>query len=716
MQTTAHISTAEASLHINHKDTDEGFEDDYPEEFPFWYSFPSGEQHIDRHQQKLLFESSSASKAVFPLDLFLKQRSSVDLRIRNDSTVAFDDNHQSFHNQDSVLHYFVPTTKSEKLLDQYISGVIEAFLDEPAPIYATAVSRTHSLTGKFGGLSIPDGNRSSVADLESYLNHLKLNVIDKSTRTGSSKMIGHMTTALPFFHRPLARLLAALNQNVVKIETASTFTNLERQTLAMLHKAFFGSSDEFYTRYAYAPEYALGVMASGGTIANITALWIARNKALAVNAANGCCGIDKEGYISAMLKYGYKRAVIIGSTLMHYSFKKAADLLGLGEEGLVLIPVDDAFRMRIDVLKAKVEKCVAENTLVIAIVGISGTTETGSIDPLLDIACIAHKYHIHFHVDAAWGGPLIFSPEHSSKLAGISQADTITVDGHKQLYTPMGLGILLAKCPSLVTFIRKTAGYVIRHDSPDLGKFTLEGSRPANVLYLHASLNLLGKQGLGTLMTRSVTVVKQMAVRLNLHPSQSFQTLHEPMSNVLLYRYIPSDLRESIADGTYVPNPEDEDRVSEVTKRLQIYQASCIPSDAVFPEVSTHATDESTNGEAGLHSQQNQLQGGFVSRTRVLFKGFHVNALRVVVANPLTTWRDVEGVISDQLKMGAMIEEEMKREQMVKRVRDMYPMHRPNAVVPDSAKSCTALAACDGTDTCKPDDKIEWWPGWPFDL
>jgi glutamate decarboxylase len=66
------------------------------------------------------------------------------------------------------------------------------------------------------------------------------------------------------------------------------------------------------------------------------------------------------------------------------------------------------------------------------------------------------------------------------------------VDGHKQLYTPMGLGILLLKSPEDILSVAKTANYVIRKESPDLGKFTLEGSRPANILYLHACLNLLG--------------------------------------------------------------------------------------------------------------------------------------------------------------------------------------------------------------------------------
>ena len=86
-----------------------------------------------------------------------------------------------------------------------------------------------------------------------------------------------------------------------------------------------------------------------------------------------------------------------------------------------------------------IAKCKQENILVIAIIGICGTTETGSIDPLYALGTLAAANNIYFHVDAAWGGPLLYSPAHASKLHGIETAHSVTIDGHKQLYTPMGL-------------------------------------------------------------------------------------------------------------------------------------------------------------------------------------------------------------------------------------------------------------------------------------
>ncbi|KAJ1546846.1 hypothetical protein HK405_006809, partial [Cladochytrium tenue] len=449
----------------------------------------------------------------------------------------------SQRNRDSVLHYFVATEDSEHDLDRYFSRLIQTFLDAPPPddggnggIHAGATEDPNITRARFGRTAVP---RAGDVDLADYLHAVKVNVIDRATRVSSARMIGHMTSALPYFHRPLARLLAALNQNVVKLETAATLTYLERETVAMLHREFFQLSDTFYDLHAHSFEHSLGVCASGGTVANITALWAARNRALRPDPAAGFRGVDREGLPRALAHYGYRDAVVVGSAMMHYSFKKAADLLGLGDEGLVLVPTDDAFCVRVEDLARRVEQLRAAKILVIAIVGIAGTTETGSIDNLAQLAAVARHHGVHFHVDAAWGGPLIFSREHRPKLDGIGLADTITVDGHKQLYTPMGLGVCLFRQPGLAAHIRKTANYVIRRESPDLGKFTLEGSRAATALHLHASLHLLGRDGIEALVTRSATLARQLAARLQAHPSGAFQPLHKPMTNILLYRYVP---------------------------------------------------------------------------------------------------------------------------------------------------------------------------------
>jgi glutamate decarboxylase len=299
---------------------------------------------------------------------------------------------ETYRDQDSILHYFIPTTESEFLLDSYIQKLINTFLTSNNSIN-TIENKTQN-----------DTNSHEVTDhveIKDYMRHLKENV-DKSTRTNAPEMIGHMTTALPYFHRPLSKLLTTLNQNVVKVETSSTFTSLERQTLAIMHSVFYKNTTEFYGRYSDNNMTALGMVCSGGTIANISALWIARNKAL--GSKGDFKGVVKEGLVQALKYYKYSRAVVIGSKLMHYSFKKATDLLGLGEDELILIDCDQEYRMRVDVLELEIKRLQKENVLILAVVAVAGTTETGSIDPLTKIGKLCKLNGIHFHIDAAWGG------------------------------------------------------------------------------------------------------------------------------------------------------------------------------------------------------------------------------------------------------------------------------------------------------------------------
>ena len=298
---------------------------------------------------------------------------------------------------------------------------------------------------------------------------------------------------------------------------------------------------------------------------------------------------------------------------------------------------------------------MSNNILVLAIVAIAGTTETGSIDPLLEICMLGKKFNTHVHIDAAWGGPLIFSREHSYKMKGIDQADTITVDGHKQLYTPLGIGILLLKSPTDNSFIRKTASYVIRQDSFDLGKYTLEGSRPGNSLHLHASLNLLGENGLNVLLTRSITLVKQMAERLKYHPSKAFEIMHEPQTNILLFRYIPAQLR-----GKAIHLKDDVDILNKLTNQIHEYYAN-----------------------------NNQDIQGFLSKTTVRHHEVMATCFRVVIANPLTEWRHIELNINQLLKIGQSVEYHLEIEGKKRDLISQYPFET---------------------------SENGFWPTWPFDL
>ncbi|PMB06727.1 glutamate decarboxylase, partial [Fischerella thermalis CCMEE 5328] len=310
----------------------------------------------------------------------------------------------------------------------------------------------------------------------------------------------------------------------------------------------------------------LGILVSGGTAANIIALWCARNASL--GPKDGFAGVEKEGLAAALDYYGYKGAVVIGSDLMHYSFDKAADLLGIGMHGLIKVPTNCNNEVDLQALRQAVADCRAQNLHIIAIVGVAGTTDSGNVDPLVAIADIAQAANVHFHVDAAWGGPLIFSEQHRHKLAGIERSDSVTIDGHKQLYLPMGIGMLFLREPQLAASIEKSASYTMRKGSFDLGKRALEGSRPGMALFLHAGLNLIGLKGYEFLIDEGIRKTQYMAARICAMPE--FELLAEPEMNLLIYRYIPEPFRGLVAKNQLTE--ADNQQINQFNQRLQKMQ------------------------------------------------------------------------------------------------------------------------------------------------
>ena len=203
--------------------------------------------------------------------------------------------------------------------------------------------------------------------------------------------MGHMTSAIPSFMRALGDVVLALNQNLVKREASRTLTLLERQTLAMMHRLAYGFPAPFYDAHMQEDASTLGIVTSGGTLANITALWIARNSCF--GPAGAFAGIEEAGVAAALAHYHCRDAVIFGSRLMHYSFDKAAGILGFGADNVKAVPVYRQGRISVRDLRRMIADSVSRRQRVMAIVGIAGTTDCGSIDPLAEMADVADEWN-----------------------------------------------------------------------------------------------------------------------------------------------------------------------------------------------------------------------------------------------------------------------------------------------------------------------------------
>ncbi|RLC26602.1 MAG: glutamate decarboxylase, partial [Deltaproteobacteria bacterium] len=396
----------------------------------------------------------------------------------------------------------------------------------------------------FDQTAMPD-NPKLIKDV---LVEIKDKIVRHSVKVGNPYYIGHMTSAIPYFMILLEMIIAALNQNQVKIESAKASSFVERELIAWLHRLVFKKNERFYKKNIQDHRVALGNVASDGTLANLTALLVAREKAFPPDG--NFPGLRFAGVDRAMRHYGYDRGVVIVSKRGHYSIKKAVNLLGLGEENVISIPVDRDNRMDIRKLSRKVKSLQTSRgksrTKIISIIGIAGTTETGTVDHLQEIGDIAREAGAHFHVDACWGGAAILVDEYRHLFTGIEKADSVSIDAHKLLYCPMTMGVVLFRDEKDLRFIRHSSQYVIRRNSVDTGRFTIEGSRPFSCLKPWASLKIIGREGYGLLFKQareSTDSFKQL-----LDNCGNFETLNTPQLFILTYRFIPETARAQLQE------------------------------------------------------------------------------------------------------------------------------------------------------------------------
>ena len=492
-------------------------------------------------------------------------------------------------------------------VDRAISRDVAGFLQT----HIVALERSlEEIEADFSSSLIPE----EPTYVSEYTEFVKEKLVAQSVHTAAPGFIGHMTSALPYFMLPLSRLMTALNQNLVKVETSKAFTPLERQVLAMLHRLVYQGDEAFYGQWIHNSRHALGAFCSGGTIANVTALWVARNRLCSPDGAFR--GIAQEGLARALKHLGCDDLAVLVSRRGHYSLGKAADLLGLGRENLVKIDTDSNNRIDLKQLKETCRRLRDTNVRPLALVGIAGTTETGNVDPLEEMADFAGELGCHFHVDAAWGGPTLFSERNRHLLKGIDRADSVTLDAHKQLYVPMGAGMVVFKDPTAQSAIEHHAAYILRHGSKDLGSHTLEGSRPGKALLVHAGLSIIGRKGYELLIDLGIERAKTFAGMIRQH--RDFELTSTPQLNILTYRYCPEPVQQSLLRA----NQEQRGRIN-----LLLDQVNQL-----------------------LQKDQREAGKTFVSRTRLLAPPYEqeVTVLRVVLANPLTTDEILTSVLDEQ--------------------------------------------------------------------
>lgn len=338
-------------------------------------------------------------------------------------------------------------------------------------------------------------------------------VIANSIHLHNPGYMGHQVSpVLP--QAVLADLMSAvLNNGVGVYEMGSPTVAMERVVIKHLAEQI-GFNDS-----------ADGVLTSGGTLGNLTALLTARQV-----KADG--DVWSEG--SKEHQYG-----IMISEQAHYSIERAVKILGWGEAGIIKVPVDDQFRLDSSALETSLRQAQAKEIEVIGVVGSACSTATGSFDPLLEIAHFCENHDLWFHVDAAHGGGALYSEKYRSLLKGIDAADSVIVDFHKMMMCPaLVTGVVFKNGQhSYQTFAQK-AEYLWKEEGREwfnLGKRTFECTKDMMALKVYSILHSYGTALFKENIERLFHLATDFAGIIEDH--SNIELLTKPESNIVCFRY-----------------------------------------------------------------------------------------------------------------------------------------------------------------------------------
>ena len=273
-----------------------------------------------------------------------------------------------------------------------------------------------------------------------------------------------------------------------------------------------------------------GVFTSGGSLSNLTGMICARTTMLS----------DDE------LPLG----VAYTSDQAHSSVRKGMRLMGLRKDNIRIIPTDDEFKIRTDLLEEEIRKDIAEGKKPFLIVGTIGTTNTGSIDPLDELAAIRDKYSMWLHIDGAFGGSILFSDIYRNYAKGVEKADTLSWDTHKWAMQVYSCSCLIAKDKKkLINVFAEHPEYladIIDAEHTDGWDLGIEMSRPARFLKLWFTVQAMGTDLLSDIIDYSFHNCNIAVKQLQKYPE--FEITSPGMCGTVTFRYAPESVDKSKYD------------------------------------------------------------------------------------------------------------------------------------------------------------------------
>jgi glutamate/tyrosine decarboxylase-like PLP-dependent enzyme len=361
-------------------------------------------------------------------------------------------------------------------------------------------------------------------DPATLLAELPRQLFEHSLFNGHPRFFGYIT-APPAPIGILADFLAsALNANVGAWRLGPAATEIETQTVRWIAELI-----------GY-PANCGGLLVSGGNMANIVCL-------LAARAARAGWDVRTNG----VSRGDGRKLMVYGSAETHTWIQKAADVAGIGTNGIRWIETGPDLRMDVSALRRAIDGDVDSGCVPFLVVGTGGSVSTGAVDPLPEISALCREKNIWFHVDGAYGGFAAAVPEAPDALRALAHADSVAVDPHKWLYAPLEAGCALVRNeqalrdafayhPPYYHFAEQATNYV------DLG---LQNSRGFRALKVWLALRHAGAAGYRRMISDDILLSRAMADAVREHPT--LQLVTQDLS-ITTFRCVPEDFRSTLGE------------------------------------------------------------------------------------------------------------------------------------------------------------------------
>ena len=438
------------------------------------------------------------------------------------------------------------TNPGDMDLDQF-RGIGCAVIDAIAEYHSNLSHRyvlpnvtPEGVAGRFGGEFPEDGEPA-----ETLLADWRERVVPLLTAIGSPRHFGYVNGSGAMIGILAEALAACTNTNAGAWKLGPAAAEIERQCIRWIAE-FIGY-----------PADTGGIMVSGGTMANYTALLAGlRHVAGYDSTENGLQDPTRTG----------RFLVYVAEHEGHISIKRVADMLNLGRQAVRFVPIRPDFTMDLDELDRMLAADRARGDLPFCVVAQLGSVNVGAVEPIGALAEICKKHKVWLHGDGACGLLAAGLPETRDLFSGLELADSVSVDAHKWLGVPYECGILLVRHSArLRRAFSITAPYLRGSEATDEEEgidyleYGPEMSRGFRALKVWMVLRFFGANGLRKFLSQSLGLARRMHNLVREHPD--FEVLHDPTLYLYSFRYVPNALAER-------EEPEIQAEIDQLNQRI----------------------------------------------------------------------------------------------------------------------------------------------------